>query len=177
MRVQNTPRFFVLFPRLLRMLRMSILTFKNVHVPNPFYAVLEKFSRKFPIIGGVEHALIFEVLFRGCQHGVGERVSVRGAVLIGFSDPTNWANHSKEKAGKGRLYLSQLSTDLIWDTLGITSWNDEEGGLPHAYLKRSIASGIWLLFIALKTYEPSSLNWPGQAGGWGKIGNRNWYCL
>ena len=40
------------------------------------------FGEVFLIIGGVEHALIFEVLFRGCQHGVGERVSQRGAVKL-----------------------------------------------------------------------------------------------
>ena len=33
------------------------------------------------IIKGVEHALIFKALFPGCQHGVGERVSLRGAVI------------------------------------------------------------------------------------------------
>ena len=36
--------------------------------------------RCFRIIEGVEHAAIFEALFPGCQHGVGKRVSLRGAV-------------------------------------------------------------------------------------------------
>ena len=40
------------------------------------------FGEVFLIIGGVEHALIFEALFRGCQHCVGERVSLRGAVYL-----------------------------------------------------------------------------------------------
>ena len=48
--------------------------------------MLEFFSRVFGevflIIGGVEQALIFEVLFRMCQHGVGERVSLKGAVIF-----------------------------------------------------------------------------------------------
>ena len=39
------------------------------------------FGEVFLIIGGVEHALIFEVLFRRCQHSGGERVSLRGAVF------------------------------------------------------------------------------------------------
>ena len=38
------------------------------------------------IIEGLEHALIFKAFFPGCQHVVGERVSLRGAVIkfIGF---------------------------------------------------------------------------------------------
>ena len=35
------------------------------------------------IIGGVEHASIFALIFQGVKHGVGERVSLRGAVFIG----------------------------------------------------------------------------------------------
>ena len=34
------------------------------------------------IIKGVEHALIFKALFQGCQHGVAERVSLRGEVWL-----------------------------------------------------------------------------------------------
>ena len=41
--------------------------------------------RCFSIIEGVEHAAIFEALFLGCQHGVGERVSLRRAVGEGGS--------------------------------------------------------------------------------------------
>ena len=36
--------------------------------------------RGFSSVGGVEHALIFKALFPGCQHIVGERMSLRGAV-------------------------------------------------------------------------------------------------
>ena len=44
-RVQNTPRVFVLFPSVL--VRLSLLFSKIFYVPNPFCAVLEKFSRVF----------------------------------------------------------------------------------------------------------------------------------
>ena len=37
------------------------------------------FGEVFLIIGGVENALISKAFFLGCQHGVGERVSLRGA--------------------------------------------------------------------------------------------------
>ena len=47
--------------------------------------VLEFFSRvkmRYSwIIQSVENALIFKALFPGCQHGVGQRVSLRGAVV------------------------------------------------------------------------------------------------
>ena len=43
--------------------------------------MLEFFGEVFLIIGGVEHTLIFKALFLGFQHGVGERVSLRGAVF------------------------------------------------------------------------------------------------
>ena len=34
------------------------------------------------IIKGAEHTLIFKALYPGCQHGVAERVSLRGAVIL-----------------------------------------------------------------------------------------------
>ena len=44
-RVQNTPRILVLFLRVL--VSMCLLVSKIFYVPNPFCAVLEKFSRVF----------------------------------------------------------------------------------------------------------------------------------
>ena len=46
MRGQSTLRFFVLFPRVL--VGISLLISKFLCVPNPFYEVLDKFSRVFP---------------------------------------------------------------------------------------------------------------------------------
>ena len=53
--------------------------------------MLEFFSRVFGevllIIGGVEQALLFKAFFQGCQHGVGEKVLLRGAVYQSIKRP------------------------------------------------------------------------------------------
>ena len=67
---------------------------KFLYVENPFYEVLEKFSRVFGevflIIGGVEHALVFKAPFQGCQHGVCEKVSLRGLLMYCPSFSSNF---------------------------------------------------------------------------------------
>ena len=58
--------------------------------------------RCFKIIEGVVHTLIFEALFPGCQHGVGERVSLRGAV-----------NKSAESQ-KATKFLADKNFDMVY---------------------------------------------------------------
>ena len=67
--------------------------------------MLEFFSRVFGevflFIRGFEHALIFKDLFLGCQHGIGERVSLREAVSLIYRRDTKM---SEEAVGQF-LYL------------------------------------------------------------------------
>ena len=51
------------------------------YLPKVIWSVLMR-PAYFRLIGDVEHVLIFKALFRGFQHGVGERVSLRGALII-----------------------------------------------------------------------------------------------
>ena len=57
------------------------------------------------IIKGVVHALIFKALFPGCQHSVGERVSLRGEVQIGKleeDDKKDEERRTIKKLNRGR---------------------------------------------------------------------------
>ena len=74
-RVQNTPR--ILVPFLEGVIVNMCFLFLNFFM---FQIHFAQYWRNFlGCFEGVEHATIFDALFPGC-HGVGERVSLRGAV-------------------------------------------------------------------------------------------------
>ena len=72
-------------------MRMCLVVISRIfYAPNSFCALLEKtsrvFTRGFHIQGEVflNYDLNFKAPFPGCQHGVGERVSLRGAAVTGW---------------------------------------------------------------------------------------------